>query len=258
MCSSLRAVHQAHVLLALLGRQRTDLHAERVAPEIRRGREVVGAAVDDEAGEPALVHVIRPRPMGRESVRSSRKDTRSRPDRAVGAAHAGCQTTHLATRVTPSDVERQARLFHRPGATVPGVRAPARRVPLQAQQARATRGRRAEGDGVVRVGRETKGRKGKGVTVVTRRAARGRRARGTRHAPQEALRLGRHRARGRRSRSRATIATRWSPSSASSATRSSARAADPSRRCASTSTSPRPAPARAARPTSGSRPVASR
>jgi translation initiation factor 1 len=41
-------------------------------------------------------------------------------------------------------------------------------VPLQTQQGRPAGHRRgARGDGVVRVGRETKGRKGKGVTVVT-------------------------------------------------------------------------------------------
>ena len=42
-----------------------------------------------------------------------------------------------------------------------------RGVPLQAQQARAGGARGAAGDGIVRVGRETKGRKGKGVTVIS-------------------------------------------------------------------------------------------
>jgi hypothetical protein len=51
-----RAVDETHVLPALLARQRAGLHAERVAPEIRRRREVVRAAVDDEAAESALVH----------------------------------------------------------------------------------------------------------------------------------------------------------------------------------------------------------
>jgi len=85
----------------------------------------------------------------------------------------------------------------------------------------------AEGDGVVRVGRETRGRKGK-ASPGQGPAARGRRARRARHAPQEALRLG-----GTVHEGIVEIQgdhrTRWSQSSASSATRSSAPAAEPAR-----------------------------
>jgi translation initiation factor 1 len=49
------------------------------------------------------------------------------------------------------------------GRTCPRCRRPIDECPCDARRA----GKRSSGDGVVRVGRETKGRKGKGVTVIT-------------------------------------------------------------------------------------------
>ena len=84
----------------------------------------------------------------------------------------------------------------------------------------------APDDGIVRVGRETKGRAGKGVTVVQGLPLAGERVADVGHPAQEALRLAAAPCVMAGSKSRASIATRWSPSSCGSATARDAPAAE--------------------------------